>query len=221
VPVASAEHLIAVLAATTLSPTPLLPEIDLYVAEDTYSVWEMTTRSVTADTAGEPPVPFWSFPWPGGQALARYLLDHPDLVAGRRVLDLASGSGLVGIAAAKAGAAIVTTIDIDPFAAAAQTMNARANEVQLDVVLADVLDDEAPDFDVVLAGDVCYERELTARMMGYLRRAHDNGAIALLGDPGRTYLPRAGLTEMAAYDVPTTLALESATTKRTAVWRLS
>jgi predicted nicotinamide N-methyase len=218
VPVASAEHLIAVLAATSLSPTPLLPEVDLYVAEDTYSVWEMTTH---ADTRGEPPVPFWSFPWPGGQALGRYVLDNPHLVAGRRVLDLASGSGLVGIAAAKAGAAVVTTIDVDPFAAAAQTMNARANEVQLHVVLADVLDDEVPDFDVVLAGDVCYERELTQRLLGYLRRAHHNGALALLGDPGRTYLPRTGLTDVAAYDVPTTLALESATTKRTTVWRLS
>jgi predicted nicotinamide N-methyase len=215
---AGVEHLIAVCAATTLSPTPLLPEVDLYVAEDTYSVWEMTTH---ADTAGEPPVPFWSFPWPGGQALARYLLDQPELVAGRRVLDLAAGSGLVGIAAALAGAAQVTAIDVDPFAAAAQTMNARANEVALEVVLADVLDDETPDYDVVLAGDVCYERELTERMLGYLRRARANGADVLLGDPGRTYLPRTGLTEVAAYDVPTTLALEDAVTKRTTVWRVS
>jgi predicted nicotinamide N-methyase len=210
-------HLIAVCAATTLSPTPLVPEIDLFVAEDTYAVWEMTTH---ADVEGEPPVPFWSFPWPGGQALARYLLDNPALVRGRRVLDLASGSGLVGIAAAKAGAASVSTIDIDPFAAAAQTMNARANEVALDIVIADILDDEAADFDLVVAGDVCYEREFTDRILGFLRRAHNGGADALLGDPGRTYLPTEGLTSEAAYDVPTTLALEDSATKRTTVWRL-
>jgi predicted nicotinamide N-methyase len=212
-----AAHLIAVCAATTLSPTPLVPEVDLYVAEDTYSVWELTTHT---DGEGEPPVPFWSFPWPGGQALARYLLDNPALVSGRRVLDLASGSGLVGIAAAKAGAAHVTTVDVDPFAGAAQTMNAGANGVELDVVIADILDDGADRFDVVLAGDVCYERGFTARIMGYLHRAHLAGAVVLLGDPGRTYLPTTGLTAVAAYDVPTTLALEDSVTKRTTVWQL-
>jgi predicted nicotinamide N-methyase len=212
-----AAHLIAVCAATSLSPTPLVPEVDLYVAEDTYSVWELTTHT---DAEGEPPVPFWSFPWPGGQALARYLLDNRSLLAGRRVLDLAAGSGLVGIAAAIGGAANVTTVDVDPFAAAAQTMNAGANEVQLEIVLADILDADASGYDVVVAGDVCYEREFTDRILGFLRRARTAGADVLLGDPGRTYLPATGLTATVAYDVPTTLALEDSVTKHTTVWRL-
>ncbi len=226
-----AEYLIAVCAATTLVPVPLAPEIKLYAADDAYSVWEVTTRvgqtrqpdptipTIPEQIASEPAVPFWSFPWPGGQALARYILDNPDLVAGRWVLDLAAGSGIVGIAAAKAGAAVTTAVDIDPFSAAAQTLNAQANQVPLQVILADLLDDEISDFDVVLAGDVCYERELTDRMFGFLRRAYRAGADVLLGDPGRVYLPKVGLTAVAEYDVPTTL-LENSDTKRTTVWRL-
>jgi len=208
------EHYITVVAGTTLLPTPQVPEVSLYCAENAYDVW-----SLTDDGNESAPMPFWSFPWAGGQALARYILDHPDVVAGRRVLDLAAGSGLVAIAAVLAGAADVTANDIDPYAAAAQEMNAKANGVQINTLMADVLDSET-DADVVLAGDVCYERDLSDRMLAFLTRAHRRGAVALLGDPGRTYLPRERLAEVASYDVPTTLVLEDQQTKHTTIWTL-
>ena len=208
------EHYITVVASTTLLPTPLVPEVSLYCAENAYDVW-----SLTDDGDESAPMPFWSFPWAGGQALARYILDHPDVVAGRRVLDLAAGSGLVAIAAALAGAATVTANDIDPYAAAAQEMNAKANGVEISTVMVDLLDTET-DADVVLAGDVCYERDLSDRMLAFLARAQIRGAHVLLGDPGRTYLPRERLAEVASYDVPTTLVLEDQQTKRTTIWTL-
>jgi predicted nicotinamide N-methyase len=208
------DHYITVVAGTTLLPTPLVPEVSLYCAENAYDVWNLTD-----DGDESAPIPFWSFPWAGGQALARYILDHPDVVAGRRVLDLAAGSGLVAIAAALAGAAEVTANDVDPYAAAAQEMNAKANEVQIAVVMGDLLDAETG-AEVVLAGDVCYERELSDRMIAFLARAHARGADVLLSDPGRTYLPRERLAEVASYDVPTTLALEDQETKRTTIWTL-
>jgi len=208
------EHYITVVASTTLQPTPLVPEVSLHCAENAYDVWGLTD-----DGDESAPMPFWSFPWAGGQALARYLLDHPDVVAGRRVLDLAAGSGLVAIAAALAGAAEVTANDIDPYAAAAQEMNAKANDVQLIVVMGDLLDGET-DADVVIAGDVCYERDLSDRLLAFLVRARVRGADVLLGDPGRTYLPRERLAAVASYDVPTTLVLEDQQTKRTTIWTL-
>lgn len=216
----TADHHIAVMASTTLQPVPLVPEIVLQCAANAYDVWTLTSAG---DESA--PMPFWAFPWAGGQALARYLLDHPDLVAGRRVLDLAAGSGLVAIAAAIAGAADVIANDIDPYAAAAQELNAHANGVTLVALTADLLGDDVPDadlpaVDIVLAGDVCYERQLADRMLGFLTRAHGRGADVLLGDPGRTYIPRAQLTEMASYDVPTTLELEDQQTKRTTIWTL-
>jgi predicted nicotinamide N-methyase len=209
-----AEHYITVVASTTLLPTPLVPEVCLYCAENAYDVW-----SLTDDGDESAPMPFWSFPWAGGQALARYLLDHPEVVADRRVLDLAAGSGLVAIAAKLAGAAQVTANDIDPYAAAAQEMNAKANGVEIRTVTADLLDTET-DADVVLAGDVCYERDLSDRTLAFLVRAQARGATVLLGDPGRTYLPRERLAEVASYDVPTTLVLEDQQTKRTTIWTL-
>jgi len=211
--VADVEHYIAVCASTALRPVPLTPEISLYSAEDAYQVWEITRFD-----ADDAPVPYWSFPWPGGQALARHVLDHPELVRGRRVLDLAAGSGLVAIAAAKAGAARAIANDIDEFAAAAQDLNARANGVAIEMVMADILDDD-PAADVVLAGDVCYERDLSDRLVAFLRRAAARGADVLLADPGRAYLPIDGLDAVAVYDVPTSLALESSDHKRTTLWR--
>ena len=194
-----------------------MPEISLYCADNAYDVWSLTSGG---DESA--PMPFWSFAWAGGQALARHLLDHPELVAGRRVLDLACGSGLVAIAAALAGAEQVTANDVDPHAIAAVQLNAHANGAAVTTLLADLLDDDVAEVaavDVVLAGDVCYESELTARMLAFLLRAHERGADVLLGDPGRTYLPREHLEEVSAYDVPTTLVLEDATTKRTTIWR--
>jgi len=211
---ADVEHSITVVASTTLQPTPLVPEVSLYSAENAYDVW-----SRTDDGDESAPMPFWSFAWAGGQALARYILNHPETVAGRRVLDLAAGSGLVAIAAALAGAAEVTANDVDPYAAAAQQLNAKANGVQITVVMGDLLDDET-DADVVLAGDVCYERELSDRVLAFMARARSRGADVLLGDPGRTYLPRERLAEVATYDVPTTLVLEDRQTKRTTICTL-
>jgi predicted nicotinamide N-methyase len=208
-------------AHTALAAPPLLPELTLYLsrAEPTL-LWEQTER----DT-GDPdrPPPFWAYPWAGGIALARYLLDHPGRVAGRTVLDLASGSGLVAIAAARAGAALVTASDIDPLAAAAIAVNAAANDVAVAVWPGDLLlpgDAPPPAADVVLAGDAWYERRMAHRMLGFLDRAAAGGATALLGDPGRAYLRRDGLRELARYDVPAWPGLEDTEIKPTTVWEL-
>lgn len=168
--------------------------------------------------------PFWAFAWAGGQALARYLLDHPRTVRGRRVIDIASGSGLVAIAAARAGAAAVTGYDIDPLAAAAIAVNAAANGVTVTAVCADVLDSDgmpAPGADVVLVADAFYQRDLAGRVMRFLDRAHAAGTGVLAGDFGRAYLPRARLTPVASYDVPGLRALEDSDVKRTTVWTLA
>jgi predicted nicotinamide N-methyase len=206
-------------AGTRLAPVPLLPEIRLHQASEPISLWEHT--ELAAGRPGLEP-PFWAFAWPGGQALARYLLDHPETVAGRHVIDLASGSGLVAIAAALAGAAAVTAYDVDPLAAAAISANAAANGVAVQAVHADVLDaDPPPAAGVVLAADAFYQRELAARVMGFLARSRAIGDPAILiGDFGRAYLPRARLQPLASYDVPGLGALESTDVKRTAVWAL-
>ena len=164
--------------------------------------------------------PFWAFAWAGGQALARYLLDHPETVKDRHVMDIASGSGLVAIAAAKAGAAAVTAYDIDPLAAAAITLNADANGVAVLAVCADVLDDDpaSPDIDVMLVADAFYERVLAGRVMRFLERGHARGADVLAGDFGRPYLPRDRLRALAAYDVPGVGVLEDSDVKRTTIW---
>jgi predicted nicotinamide N-methyase len=209
------EHFIAVCASTQLLPVPLIPEIVLYAAENAYEVWDITRLG-----KDDAPVPYWSFPWAGGQALARHLLDHPDLVRDRRVLDLAAGSGLVAIAAMKAGARSAVANDVDSFAAAAQELNARANQVAIDVVQRDLLDRDVTldQFDLVVAGDVCYQADLAERLVRFLRRAKANGVGALLADPGRAYLPRDGLDEVAAYEVPTALAIEGVERKATTIW---
>lgn len=200
---------------TRLAPAPFVPEIHLYQAEEAIALWEETE----GEAAGPQPPPFWAFAWAGGQAVARYVLDNPDLVAGRRVLDLAAGSGLVAIAAAQAGAARVTAVEIDPLAIAAIAVNTAANGVTVTATLADVLD-TTPTDDVILAGDVFYSREMAGRMLAYLRRAAAGGARALAGDPGRAYLPKADLREVAVYDVPVVATLEDAAVKRTTVWEI-
>jgi predicted nicotinamide N-methyase len=187
----------------------------LHLADEPIELWERTEQ----EHGSQLPPPFWAFAWAGGQALARYLLDHPELVRGRVVCDLAAGCGLVAIAAARAGAASVTAVEIDPLAAAAITVNAAANDASVSVTLGDVLDDEA-NADVVLAGDVFYSRPMTERVLPFLQRARDGGARVLVGDPGRAYLPRGLFTAVATYDVPVTHALESADSKATTVWEL-
>jgi predicted nicotinamide N-methyase len=205
-----------VLDNTRLAPVPLTPEVRLRLADEAIELWERTE----SDQGGQMPPPFWAFAWAGGQALARYVLDHPDLLAGRTVLDLAAGSGLVAIAAMKAGARSVTAVEIDELAVAAIGINAEANGVDVTALLADVLEQE-PTADVVLAGDVFYSRDMTDRMLGYLRRAARTGATVLVGDPGRAYLPREHLTLLAEYDVPVPQTLEDTPLKRTTVWSVS
>jgi predicted nicotinamide N-methyase len=196
---------------------PLVSEIRLHLAHDAISVWEATERMV--GSADQPP-PFWAFAWPGGQALARYLLDHANLVSGRTVLDLGAGSGLTAIAAAKAGAAAVWASEIDPFAVAAIGLNASANDVTISV-LADVLDGNGEGTDVVLAADIWYQRELAERAFGLLSRASSHGAHVLVADAGRAFLPRGLLRELGAYDVPVMADLEDAAIKRTMVLTLA
>lgn len=208
---------------TRLSPVPGVPEIRLHLAPEAISLWEETE---TAFGQADAPPPFWAFAWPGGQVLARLLLDRPGLVAGRRVLDLGSGSGLVAIAAAKAEAVHIVASDVEPLAPAAITLNAAANEVEIAAVLGDVLGDpddshDSTAYDVVLVGDLCYERALAARVLGYLRQARDRGADVLVGDPGRAYLPRDELHALASYELPVAAALEQGETARSTVWQLA
>ncbi|MCE6997572.1 50S ribosomal protein L11 methyltransferase [Saccharothrix sp. S26] len=196
-----------VLSVTTARPVPLTPDIVLRTADDVIPLWERT---------GTPEPPFWAFPWAGGQALARYVLDHPELVAGRRVLDLASGSGLVAVAAARAGGR-VTANDVDPVATAAIALNARANDVTVTITPGDLLDTE-PDTDVLLAGDVFYDRDMAARVEPFLLAAHRRGALVLVGDPQRSFMPK-GWTRVDAFEVPVPRHLEGVTVKTTTVWR--
>ena len=202
-------------AHTRLAPVPFVPEIALHQADEPIELW------VKIEEAGaQQPPPFWAFAWAGGQALARHLLDHPSLVAGRSVLDLATGSGLVAVAAARAGAAPVTANDIDPYSLAAAKANAAANNVVVEELEADVLDTD-PRASVILAGDVFYSREMAGRVLPFLRRAAGRGCLVLVGDPGRAYLPADGLIEQATYEVPVIESLESVPVRRTTVWQVT
>ncbi|MDI6103233.1 50S ribosomal protein L11 methyltransferase [Actinoplanes sp. NEAU-A12] len=201
-------------AHTVLAPVPFVPEVSLYQAEDLITLWEAAESA-----AGAQPAPFWAFAWAGGQALARHILDDRDLVAGRSVLDLATGSGLVAVAAAHAGAQPVTANDIDPLSLAAAQANAEANGVRVRTVEADILDSDER-FGVVLAGDVFYSREMAGRVLPFLRRAAGRGSLVLVGDPGRAYLPE-GLIRRAVYDVPVVEDLESMPIRRTTVWQVT
>jgi predicted nicotinamide N-methyase len=204
-------------ANTAVEAPPLTPEIRLWLANEAIPLWEAGEAELA--TTGLPP-PFWAFAWAGGQALARYLLDHPDEVAGKRVLDFAAGSGLQAIAAAKAGAAEVTASELDPFATAAIRLNAALNGVEIAVVEGDVTDTDQTGWDLVLAGDVFYERDLAARVEPWLRRLAGHGAVVLVGDPGRGFLPKAGLERVIAYAVKTDRALEDTDLRNAVVWRL-
>jgi predicted nicotinamide N-methyase len=203
-------------AHTRLLPVPHAPEIILHLADEATELWQKTEDEL--GEMGLPP-PFWAFAWAGGQALARFILDHCQMVAGKSVLDFAAGSGLVGIAAMKAGARSVLASEIDDFAMAAIPLNAAANSVQLGISAQDLIGEDRG-WDVVLAGDVFYQRDMAERLAPWLHDLAGRGASVLIGDPGRAYLPRAGLEEMARYRVPVTRALEDAEVKDTRVWRL-
>ena len=199
-----------------IASPPIVPEISLYLATEITPIWQATEAELAA---AEVPPPFWAFAWAGGQALARHVLDHPDLVAGRRVLDFGSGSGLCAIAAAMAGAARVRAVDIDPIACTVIGIIAALNDVALDVEAADIIDGPTR-ADLILVGDMCYEKPLAARLLRWLREAVAEGAVVLLGDPGRNYSPAEGVREIARYLVPTSLELEDRTERSAAVWVL-
>ncbi|KNY21122.1 methyltransferase [Methylobacterium sp. ARG-1] len=205
-------------AHTRLLPVPYAPEIQLHVADEATELWQKTEEEL--QEIGLPP-PFWAFAWAGGQAMARYILDNVAVTKGRRVVDFASGSGLVAIAAARAGARSVVASDLDPFAVAAIGMNAAANGVatQIRAVSTDLLG-TVPEADLVLAADVFYERDLAGAVTAWLTDLQARGLTVLIGDPGRTYLPRARLECLATYAVPVSRALEDAEIKQSHVWRL-
>ncbi|HEU6442158.1 MAG TPA: methyltransferase [Microvirga sp.] len=203
-----------ILAETRLLPVPHAPELSLHVADEATELWQRTEEQL--GEIGLPP-PFWVFAWAGGQALARYILDHPETVRGRRVLDFASGSGLVAIAAMKAGAAEVAACDIDSFAIAAIALNADANGVAVSPLQDDLIGQDRG-WETVLAGDICYERDLAARVTEWLFDLSRRGAAVLIGDPGRSYLPKERLERLASYEVPVTRTLEDAEIKKTSVF---
>ena len=198
-------------SATASAAVPFVPEVTLRTAAEPFGLWDRTERDAP---------PFWAFPWAGGQGLARYVLDHPAEVAGRFVLDFGAGSGLVAIAAAKAGAAGVLAAEIDHFAAAAIAINATLNKVAVTVTTADVIDTTDSRWEVVAAGDVCYEQPMATRVARWLAALARRGSLVLLGDPGRAYLPANCLRERARYLVPTSRELEDRDTRDGVVWEV-
>jgi len=203
---------------TRLRPVEGVTGIRLHLADDAAPVWRATEAALGISGA---PIPFWAFAWAGGLAIARYLEEHPDEVAGKQVIDLATGSGLCAVVAMRLGAAGATGIDVDPFAEAALALNARANGVRVGFIGRDLLDEEPPPADVLLAGDTWYEGPLAERVLPWLRRAAATGTRVLVGDPGRRYLPADGLVQLAAYDVQTTTQLEDRDIVRGRVFTLA
>jgi predicted nicotinamide N-methyase len=215
---ASIAHFIR--ANTRLKPVPHVPEIAIHVADETVPLWRNTEPELAARGL---PAPFWAFAWAGGQALARFILDHRDAIAGSRVLDLGSGSGIVAIAAAKSGAVPVVACDTDAFAEQAIALNAQANDVYIEMLRRDPLDDRAPlvpRYDLVLVGDLFYERQTAERALVFLERQAAVGARVLIGDPGRGYLPRERLRKCSEYSLTVARDLEDQDIRRTAVWAL-
>ncbi len=204
-------------AQTAIAAPPLVPEIKLHLATEVTPLWQATEETLAKSQL---PPPYWAFAWAGGQALARYVLDHPETVRGRSVLDFGSGSGLIAIAAMKAGARDATAAEIDGFAAAAIALNAALNSVAIAVETENVIGRPDAPWETVLVGDMCYERPLAERLTDWLRRLARRGVTVLLGDPGRTYLPKTGLSALARYDVPTPLDLEDRTMRQAVVWQV-
>lgn len=203
-------------ANTVLQEAPLVPEVALHLASEVVPLWQATEEALSR--MGLPP-PFWAFAWAGGQALARYILDHPDAVAGKRVLDFASGCGIAAIAAAKAGATRVEASEIDAFALAALRLNSDANAAGIAATGKDLIGKDEG-WEVVLAGDICYERDLAERVFAWLQALSARGATVLIGDPGRNYLPKDGLERMISYAVKTTRELEDSDVRNVSVWRV-
>ncbi|MEH6692453.1 MAG: methyltransferase [Pseudorhizobium pelagicum] len=206
-----------ILSNTRLLAPPHVPEVRLHLADEAHDLWQKTEEEL--EVIGLPP-PFWAFAWAGGQGLARYILDHPEAASGKRVLDFATGSGLVAIAAKRAGAVDVLAADVDPWAADAVALNAVANDVTVDFVRGDLIG-RAVDAEVVLAGDVFYDKGFAEALVPWFRRLAGEGRLVLVGDPGRSYLPKDCLEPLASYEVPVTRALEDAEVKKTTVWRFT
>jgi predicted nicotinamide N-methyase len=206
-----------ILDNTTLAPPPHVPEIRLHLADEAHDLWQRTEDELAE--IGLPP-PFWAFAWAGGQGLARFVLDHPEIVRGKRVLDFASGSGLVAIAASLAGAGEIVAADIDPFCATAIRLNAKANGVEVAFSGTDLIGLDQG-WDVVLAGDVFYDAAFASHLVPWFESLAARGPAIFIGDPGRAYLPKTGLEKLAVYEVPVTRALEDSEVKRTTVWRFA
>jgi predicted nicotinamide N-methyase len=202
-------------ANTVLSRAPLVPEIALHLASEITPIWQASEAWLEREGLAPP---FWAFAWPGGQALARHILDHPDQVAGRRVLDFAAGGGIAAIAAGRAGAASVEAAEIDPLAAAAIRLNAQANAVTVTALAADLVG-QACRWDLILCGDVCYEAPMTGHILPWLRLVAREAEV-WIADPGRAYLPSDGVAPFAHFAVPTTLELEDRTERRVTLFRL-
>lgn len=212
------DHAAFVRANTSILSPPLVPEIKLHLAHEALPIWQKTEDEL--GEIGLPP-PFWAFAWAGGQALARYILDTPTTISGKRVIELASGSGMVGISAMKAGAASVLSADIDLFSTAAIKVNAELNAVSVSITSDDLLANAVPKADVILVGDLFYEKSVAERCLTWLEHAQAKGIDVLIGDPGRSYLPKDRLVKVAEYSVPVSRDLEDAEIKQTAVWRLA
>lgn len=204
-----------ILANTRLQRPPHVPEIELHLADEVTPIWRLTEEAL-GDIGLDPP--FWAFAWAGGQGLSRYVLDHPQTVAGRTVVDLAAGSGLCAIAAMKAGAKAAQAADIDPFCAHAVALNARINGCVVDFVREDLLASPPPDVDVILAGDVFYEKPMASRVLAWLSAARDGGTRVLVGDPERSYFPKGVFERLATYQVAVSRDLEDYEVKRTGVY---
>lgn len=202
---------------TAIESPPLTGELRLHLASEVIPLWHATETEL--EDIGLPP-PYWAFAWPGGQGLARYLLDHPESVRGKRVLDFASGSGIAALAAAKSGAARVAACDIDSYALAAIKLNAALNGCAVEILREDQIG-RSDGWEVVLAGDVCYEKPMAEAAFAWLSRLARSGVSVLLGDPGRSYLPKLGLVELARYDVPTTRDLEDSELRHAVIWRVT
>ena len=212
----SDRHVRFVRENTVVTHAPLVPEIALHLASEVTPLWHATEAYLEQNNL---PPPYWAFAWPGGQAFARLLLDRPELARGRRVLDFASGSGISAIAAAKARAARVVATEIDDFAVAALGLNAALNDVGFEIFAGDILAEPPGDWDLILAGDVCYEKPMADRTTAWLDLAVAAGAEVLVADPGRAYLPKTGLSEIARHDVPTPLDLENRKIMTTLIYR--
>src|SRR3984893_13565868 len=202
-------------ANTALEAPAMVPEFQLWLASEYLPIWQATEAWLEEQNVDPP---YWAFCWPGGQAIARYLLDNPTLVEGRRVIDFAAGSGVSSLAAARAGAASVLANDIDALSLVGARLNARAHDLAFDVTMGDWVG--GPEADIVIAGDVCYERDMSTRALAWLRGHARLGRLVLLGDPGRNYFSAQGLEERARYEIPTSLQLENRGMRETVVWRV-